>query len=338
MRALAINRDGSLIAVGASRQDVTGYADADAVYLYERSSTGSWSLATTLHAPKIVAGDFFGASVDLSLNGRVLKVSSYGPRDGAGNPEGRTHIYVRDAAGAWRRSTTLAPFYAGDFCVVTRMSANGQTLVQYGQSFSGASPRMVTLKRSGAAWVHASDLAMTGFTLPQPLAVNDDATQMAVRRTSFGAPEVQIYRWFEGIGWRREINFIPPQNSPVPGSYGASLAFSGDGTVLAMGEPRAPYSGAGGLFPPFLDETGVQQNGVVHLLLREEDNPELWGEIAMVMAPNPGIGDAFGNSVALCGTGRTLAVGAPEEDGGARGVDGDRQNDSATDAGAVYLY
>ena len=334
MRALSINRNGSLIAVGASRQDVAGYTDAGAVYLYERSSTGSWSLAKTLHAPKIVAADFFGASVDLSLNGRVLKVSSYGPRDGAGNPEGRTHIYIRDAAGAWRRSTTLAPFYAGDFCVVTRMSANGLTLVQYCQSFSGAGRRMVTLKRSGAAWAHASDLAMTGFMLPQPLAVNDDATQMAVRGSFFGAPEVRIYRWFEGVGWRPEINFIPPQNSPVPGSYGASLAFSGDGTVLAMGEPRAPY----GSFPPFLDETGVQQNGVVHLLIRDEGNPELWGQIAYVMAPNPGIGDAFGNSVALCGTGRTLAVGAPEEDGAARGVDGNRQSNSATDAGAVYLY
>ena len=101
MRALAINRDGSLIAVGASRQDVTGYADAGAVYLYERSSTGSWSLATTLHAPRIVAGDFFGASVDLSLNGRVLKVSSFGPRNGAGTPKGAliSMFAVRPAGG-----------------------------------------------------------------------------------------------------------------------------------------------------------------------------------------------------------------------------------------------
>jgi hypothetical protein len=340
MRTLAINRDGSLIAIGASRQDVTGYADAGAVYLYERSSTGSWTLVTTLHAPQIVAGDFFGASVDLSLNGRVLKVSSFGPRDGAGNPEGRTHIYVRDSAGAWRRSTTLAPFYAGDLCVVTRMSADGQTLVQYCQSFvSGTGPRMVTLKRSGAAWVHASDLRTEGFMLPQPLAVNADATQLAVRRsTSSGLPDVQIYRWSEGTGWQPEINFIPPSGSPFGASFGASLAFSGEGTVLALGEPRAPYTGAGVLYPAFYDETGQQQQGVVHLLLREEDNPEHWSEIAWVKAPNPANGDAFGTSVALNGNGRTLAVGAPEEDGGATGVDGDREDDSAPDAGAVLLY
>jgi hypothetical protein len=37
--ALSINRDGPVIAVGASRQDVAGKADAGAVYIYERSST-----------------------------------------------------------------------------------------------------------------------------------------------------------------------------------------------------------------------------------------------------------------------------------------------------------
>ena len=173
--------------------------------------------------------------------------------------------------------------------------------------------------------------------LPQPLAVNDDATQMAVRRAAFGGVDVQIYRWFEGIGWQPEINFLPPSNSPSSASYGASLAFSGDGNLLAIGEPRGPYAGAGVLFPAFFDETGEQQ-GIVHLLLREEDNPEHWAQIAWIKAPNPGNGDAFGNSVALSGNGRALAVGAPEEDGGATGVDGDREDDSATDAGAVYLY
>jgi hypothetical protein len=337
MRALSINRDGSMIAVGASREDVAGSADAGAVYIYQRSSTGSWSLATTLHAPQIAPRDFFGASVDLSLNGRTLKVSSLGPLDGEGNSEGRTHIYVRDAAG-WRLSTTLAPFYAGDFCAVTRMSANGQTLVQYCQSFSGALPRMVTLKRSGDAWVHASDLRTVGFMLPQPLALDHDATQMAIRRSrGTQPPEVQIYRWFDGVGWSPEINFIPPSNGPSDTAYGESLAFSGDGTLLAIGELRGPYAGAGVMYPAFFDGAG-ERHGIVHLLLREESNPEHWAQIAWIKAPNPGDGDGFGDSVALSGSGRVLAVGAREEDGGATGVDGDREDESALDAGAVYLY
>jgi trimeric autotransporter adhesin len=337
-RGLSISKDGSTIAVAASRQDVAGAVDAGAVYLYERSSEGSWSLAATLHAPRIKAEDFFGASVDLSLNGRMLKVGSLGPRDAEGNAKGRSHIFVRGAAG-WRHSTTLAPFYAGDLCAVTRMSADSLTLVQYCGSYSGGTRRIVTLKRNDREWVHASDLAITsGFTLQQPLALNENATQMAVQQPRFAPAEVQIYRWFDGVGWSPESNFIPPQNSPNPASYGASLAFNGDGTVLAIGEPRGPYTGAGVLYPSFLDETGEQQQGVVHLLLREEQNPERWAQIAWIKAPNPDNGDAFGNAVALSGTGQALAVGAPEEDGAATGVDGDREDDSATDAGAVYLY
>jgi FG-GAP repeat len=338
MRALSINRDGTLIAVGASHEDVTGFADAGAVYIYERSTTGSWSLATTLHAPHAKTDDFFGASVDLSLNGRTLKVSSMGPRDAAGNAAGRSHIYVRGANG-WRHSKTLAPFYAGDFCETTRMSADGQTLVQYCHAFSGGvRPRVVTLKRSGNDWVHASDLDAPGFMLPQPLAVNADATQMAVRRAVSGGVDVQIYRWLEGTGWTPEINFIPPSNSPSGDTFGESLAFNGDGTLLAIGEPGGPYTGAGVLYPAFFDGTGEQRQGVVHLLLREESNPEHWAEIMWIKAPNPENGDAFGDSVALSGTGRVLAVGAPREDGGATGVDGDRSDESALDAGAVYLY
>ena len=197
----------------------------------------------------------------------------------------------------------------------------------------------MTLKRSADDWVHASDLPITvGFTLRQPLALNADATQMAIQQPYYAEREVRIYRWFEGSGWSLETNFLPPSNSPYVASFGASLAFSGDGTLLAIGEPRGPYSGAGGLYPAFLDETGEQQQGIVHLLLREEDNPERWSQISWIKAPNPGNGDAFGNSVALNGNGRVLAVGAPEEDGAATGVDGDREDDSAPDAGGVYLY
>ena len=186
--------------------------------------------------------------------------------------------------------------------------------------------------------MHASDLAITaGFTLRQPLALNDDATQMAVQRPVFAQGEVQIYRWFEGVGWQPEINFLAPSSGPAGASFGASLAFNGDGTLLAIGEPRSRYTGAGVTFSTSYDEMG-EQDGAVHLLLREEDNPEHWGQIALIKAPNPGDGDAFGNSVALSGNGQSLAVGAPEEDGAATGVDGNQEDDSAVDAGAVYLY
>jgi len=46
----------------------------------------------------------------------------------------------------------------------------------------------------------------------------------------------------------------------------------------------------------------------------------------------------FGWSVTLSGDGDTLAVGATNEDSNATGIGGNEADDSAVDAGAVYLF
>ena len=48
--------------------------------------------------------------------------------------------------------------------------------------------------------------------------------------------------------------------------------------------------------------------------------------------------DAFGAAVALSSDGSTLAVGARFESSAAIGIGGDQVDDSALDAGAVYLF
>lgn len=60
--------------------------------------------------------------------------------------------------------------------------------------------------------------------------------------------------------------------------------------------------------------------------------------IGYVKATNTGSDDAFGEAIALSGDGSTLAVGARLEAGGAPGIDGDQSDDSAGQAGAVYVY
>jgi len=45
-----------------------------------------------------------------------------------------------------------------------------------------------------------------------------------------------------------------------------------------------------------------------------------------------------GNSIALSGDGRTMAVGAPYESGGSRGIDGNPHDNSAYASGAVYVF
>ncbi|MFM2588623.1 hypothetical protein [Vibrio sp. TBV020] len=49
-------------------------------------------------------------------------------------------------------------------------------------------------------------------------------------------------------------------------------------------------------------------------------------------------GDKFSSGISLSGDGLTLAIGAPEEDSDALGVNGDKHNEIRSNSGAVYIY
>lgn len=57
---------------------------------------------------------------------------------------------------------------------------------------------------------------------------------------------------------------------------------------------------------------------------------------AYLKASNAGQRDEFGTSIDLSGD--TLVVGAPKEDSGATGIDGNQSDNSVADAGAVYVF
>src|SRR5690606_19867542 len=63
-----------------------------------------------------------------------------------------------------------------------------------------------------------------------------------------------------------------------------------------------------------------------------------WSQQAYIKASNTDAGDWFGFGVALSGDGNTLAVSANSEDSNATGIDGDQADNSAPDAGAVYVF
>ena len=94
--------------------------------------------------------------------------------------------------------------------------------------------------------------------------------------------------------------------------------------------------------PGGFGETGSAQannsadaSGAVYVFVR---NGSTWSQQAYVKASNADAGDQFGWSVALSRDGSTLAVGAQTEGSAATGVNGDQADNSAGDAGAVYVF
>jgi len=325
-KVLAISSDGAWLAVGAPAEGLAS-AHAGAVYLFKRDPQGAWSLATTLRAATPAANDQFGYSVDMSQDGRTLKVSSLLPVDGAGSPAGRTHIYVRPGD-TWQHSVTLAPYYAGDQCPTVRMTGNGETLLSACRSSVTGGRRAITQRLIGGAWVRIAEFPLRGFKVGQPLAINFHATRLVIYE---GAGKVGRYFWANGA-WVLDATYIGSNDEDT---WSASLEFDNNGDNLATTDTIASVEGAGVLPELF---NGGSQEGASFMWYWVEDSLPRWQPRPTVKAVNPQFQDLFGLAVALSGNGRILAVGAPMEDGAARGIDGDRTSEGAEDSGAVYLY
>jgi len=331
-KAIAINANGSLLAIGTPLQeDPITFAPVGAVYIFQKSSSGNWSLAATLRSPSPEEGYQFGHSVELSLDGRTLKVNSR-VSAGQGGFITNAHIFVWQGD-TWQHSVTLAPFFAGDDCRIVRLSGDGNTLVSACQNVSTGATRLETRKRSGNTWTHVSDQPLNSQASNIGLALNVDATTMALQEIRAPQQAVGIYRWM-GAAWIREAGFPASPASTTVGKYGLALELNRTGNMLAIGDAFALENGAG-VSPKSMP--GIEPRGAVYVWRRNDSNAT-WTLRSVIKSPNPGVGDYFGTSIAFCGTGNALAISAEAEDSKSKGVDGDRTDDSSTDSGAAYLY
>jgi cysteine-rich repeat protein len=136
------------------------------------------------------------------------------------------------------------------------------------------------------------------------------------------------------LEWSDEVTYIKASNDSE--DFGRSVALSGDGNTLAVGGPLES-GGATGINGDQNDDT-AEQAGAVYVYARNPMTLEWTGEIAYVKASNTDALDRFGWVVALNGDGTTLAVSSTREASSASGINGDQADDSAANAGAVYVY
>jgi hypothetical protein len=117
------------------------------------------------------------------------------------------------------------------------------------------------------------------------------------------------------------------------GHTGRGVALSGDGTTLAVGAPHEA-SGATGVNGNQRDNS-VSEAGAVYVYTRAGSG---WTQQAYIKASNPQMSAGFGHFVALSDDGHTLAVSAYWESSNAKGIDGNQQDESIPQAGAVYVF
>src|SRR5215470_18834621 len=116
---------------------------------------------------------------------------------------------------------------------------------------------------------------------------------------------------------------------------GQTLVMSRDGNTMAVAAPDE-NSGAKGVNGNQKDESAGGA-GAVYIFTRG-DAGKPWTQQAYLKASNTDPYDSFGFALALSANGNTLAVTATREDSNARGVNGNQDDNSAEDSGAVYIF
>jgi len=149
--------------------------------------------------------------------------------------------------------------------------------------------------------------------------------------TYFGA--VSLFEQGAHGYWRQTIYKLGPVGDEDD-AFGGSVALEGD--VLIVGAPLEDSRSQGvdgDLFDNSLEDSGAA-------FVYERVNGSQWEKTAYLKASNPDAQDFFGARVATNGT--YIAVSAPGEDGFGTGVQtgltADQLDNSASSAGAVYLY
>lgn len=126
------------------------------------------------------------------------------------------------------------------------------------------------------------------------------------------------------------IGYVKASNTDSEDHFGFAIAISGDGTTLAVGAREEDASAEANQ-----STNDTESSGAVYVF-RRSDN--VWKQEYYLKAFNADAGDHFGSAVALSDDGNTLAVGAPQEDGGSPGVNGTATDNSVGDAGAAYVF
>lgn len=330
--AVVLSADGNTMAVSAfweasNAKGINGnQADhsipqAGAVYVFTRkgatwtqqayvkaSNTGEAGTADTFGD-----GDQFGVSLALSDDGNTMAVGALAEDsaspgingnqgDNSASSAGAVYVFTR-TGDAWAQQAYVKaanPDPADMFGYSVVLNADGSTLA-VGSYDEGGSARTI------------------------------NGTPDNMRR---GAGAVYVFVR-TGMQWSQQA-YIHASNSEAGDSFGVNVALSDDGNTLLAGSLDEDCK-ATGVNPPGCDDDRALDisTGAAYVFVRSGTS---WSQQAYLKASNTGSNDWFGSRLALSGDGNTAAIGASLEDSAAQGINGKQADDSANEAGAVYLF
>jgi hypothetical protein len=347
-RAVAIS--GDTVVVGVDYEDSRG-TDSGAAYVFVRNGT-NWSEQAYLKAANAAAGDRFGFAV--AISGDIIVV---GALFEAGT--GAAHVFVRNGTNWTEQAYLKASNAEADDLFADEVAISGETIVvasfNEGSNATGVngdqnnndargSGAVYVYVREGTTWIQqaylkasntgAGDafykLGISGDTIVVGAIREDsDATgingdQNNKRALESGSAYVFVR---DGTNWTQQA-YLKGSNTRAGDRFGF-VSISGDTILVGAFREDNTATGINGE----LGEYEAIDSGAAYVFVR---HGTIWTQQAYLKASNAEADDRFGWAVSLSGD--TAVIGAHQEDSAATGVNGDENDNNASNAGAAYIF
>ncbi|MCB1978776.1 MAG: hypothetical protein KDF25_05285 [Burkholderiaceae bacterium] len=368
---VVLSADGATLAVGApSEASTTRLAGAGAVYVFSRSAAGAWSQQVRLQASSPAAKMAFGASLALSSDGNTLAVGAPEERSNArginsdasnGDAYGAGAVYTfHRSGGAWSQQAYVkARNTPQKVATCSRLDISGTMTFPCTPQHFGFS---VALSADGNLLAVGAPEEGADFT--QGLGGVVGSAWRFGTETIFGGGVGAVHTFARTSGTWAEQAYLPGSSAdPSMARFGAVLALSSDGTVLAASTDKdvsvltqlsGTWSAPTQVWrqPP---ERGSQQpfalsgDGSTLAFVDGSAGPDVqlqtFTRAGAVWAQQPALpvksADRYfseSTMLSLSADGRTLALGNPDDASNAPGINGNASNQAADSAGAVNIY
>ena len=377
--AIALSADGLTLAVGSPREGSSdGLAGAGAVYIFSRSMPGvgmpapAWGLRARLEGSSPAAKMAFGASLALSANGRTLAVGAPEERSNARGINGDAANRDAYGAGAAYIFMDTGSTWSQQAYIKSRNTpAKVETCSRL--DISGTAVFPCTPQHFGFSVALSADGNLLAVGAPEEGANFTPGSAAVLSGLSFtgetifggGVGAVHTFARNNG-GWAEQAHLPGSSADPTMARFGAVVALSSDGTVLAANTDkdisvlthlggvwsaptqvwRVPAAGAlTGSHNPFaMSRDGstlavLDRSGGTDVQLRTFTRTgDAWTQQPAL--PVKAADGFFTNSVmlSLSADGRMLAVGNLDDASNASGINGNPNNQALYSAGAVNVY
>jgi len=129
------------------------------------------------------------------------------------------------------------------------------------------------------------------------------------------------------------FDYLKPTVTQSGDFFGFKVDSNAEGNIIAISNPSEDSNATG--INGDATNNASENSGAVYIFVK---NADVWTQEAFIKASNTDSGDFFGWSISLNDEGNKLAVGSFREDSGDATINGNQNDNSVNNAGAVYIF